>query len=268
MLEIVYTCEVAMKKTIILITKTDLLQYRFETLLDSIDHELIISASKIETLKHLNYLNNQVDLFIFDLDDSIEMFSLIQEVKERDIQTPIILLSSFNDKNTFLNAIKLGIDDFIIKPFDDERMNLTINKYLISSEPQVKNQVRNYEKDLSLEIKKANKGSYPITFISFNFIGKNKLYLANAFMKKLQEEKWDTDKALFYKKHHILGIFPFSGKKNLKVIEEKMKFYYQSITNNKNAYKQSDMILGSYIYPDDVKNFDHLIDELQEGAIH
>lgn len=251
-----------MEKTILLVTKTDLLQFRMESLLDKINHELIITHSKVEAIHKLNYFNNDIDLFILDLDDDIEMFSLINEINSRNIHKPIILLSSFNDKSTFLKAIKLGIDDFIIKPFDDERMTSTLNKYLKEKVIEVRNEVRNYQKDLSLEIKKASKGAYPITFIIFNFLGKNKLYLANTFMRKLLNEKWDTDKAIFYAKDVIIGIFPFSGQKNLRVIEEKMKFYYSVINENKSTFNATDMIMQSIIYPTQVENYDDLIDEI------
>jgi len=251
-----------MEKTILLVTKTDLLQFRMESLLDKIDHELIITHSKIDAIHKLNYFNNELDLFILDLDDDIEMFSLIDEINERKINKPIILLSSFNDKSTFLKAIKLGIDDFIIKPFDDERMTTTLNKYLREKAVEVRNEVQNYQKDLSLEIKKASKGAYPITFVVFNFIGKNKLFLANTFMRKLLSEKWDTDKAIFFTKDTIIGIFPFSGQKNLKVIEEKMKFYYSVIRKDKSAYRESDMIMQSLIYPTQVGGYQDLIHEI------
>jgi len=251
-----------MEKTILLVTKTDLLQFRMESLLDKINHELIITHSKIDAIHKLNYFNNEFDLFIFDLDDDIEIFLLIDEINNRKIDKPIILLSSFNDKSTFLKAIKLGIDDFIIKPFDDERMTTTLNKYLREEAIEVRNEVRNYQKDLSFEIKKAQKGAYPITFIIFNFIGKNRLYLANTFMRKLLNEKWDTDKAIFYTKEVIIGIFPFSGQKNLRVIEEKMKFYYSLINESKNTYKDSDMIMQSLIFPTQVTGYDDLIYEI------
>lgn len=253
-----------MDKTILLVTKTDLLQFRMESLLNKINHELIITHSKIDAIHKLNYFNNDFDLFILDLDDDIEMFSLIDEINNRQINKPIILLSSFNDKNTFLKAIKLGIDDFIIKPFDDERMTSTLNKYLREKVVEVRNEVRNYQKDLSLEIKKANKGAYPVTFIIFNFVGKNKLYFANTFMRKLLNEKWDTDKAIFYTKDVIIGIFLFSGQKNLKVIEEKMKYYYSVINENKNASEGTDMIMQSLIYPTQVGDYDDFIYEINK----
>ena len=81
-------------------------------------------------------------------------------------------------------------------------------------------------------------------------------------MRKLLSEKWDTDKAIFYTKDVIIGIFPFSGQKNLRVIEEKMKFYYSVIKKDKSTYKESDMIMQSFIYPTQVGEFDDLIYEI------
>ena len=81
-------------------------------------------------------------------------------------------------------------------------------------------------------------------------------------MRKLLNEKWDTDKAIFYAKDVIIGIFPFSGQKNLRVIEEKMKYYYSVISDNKNPYKDTDMIMQSLIYPTQVGGYEDLIYEI------
>ena len=252
-----------MKKTIMLITKTDLVEYRFISLLDS-KYDLIISSSEQDVITKLNYRNNKIDLFILDLDINEKVFSLIEQIKERKITKPIIVLSNQNDKKHFIRAIKLGIDDYIIKPFEDKRMEMTLNKYLETDFIPLRNEVINYKEDILLEIKKSKKGSYPVTFIVFRFIGRNKLYLTNAFMKMIRTKIWDTDKVLFYTKHSIIMILPFSGIENINLIEEKMKFYYSEIIKDKKTFDDTGMISLKKIYPNDVLDFENLIFEIDQ----
>lgn len=250
-----------MKKIIFLITSMDLIKFRFKTIFENsnFDYQLVISNSKIDALHKLNYYNNKVDLLIVDLEDYNKVSSLMKELKIRKIENPVIYLSDSSDRKSFVRIVKLGIDDYIIKPFDDKRMSITLNKYLNEDSEVIMTKVTNYEQDISLAIKRAKKGAYPITFIIFDFIGKNKLFLANKFMKKLQGEIWDTDKALFYTKYAIIGIFPFSGYKNKEVIEEKMKHYYMEVVNSKAVFLETNMEMLDIIFPTNVESYDDLI---------
>lgn len=254
-----------MKKTVVLVTRTDIVEYRFLSLLDE-DCDLIISSSKKDVLSKLNYRNNKVDLILLDLGISEEAFSLIEEIKDRKISKPIILLANQSDKKHFVRAIKLGIDDYIIKPFEDKRMEMTLKKYLDSENIPIRNEVSDYQSDLHLEIKKAKKGEYPATFMIFRFVGNNKLMMTNLFMKKLRNKLWDTDKVLFYSKHTIIGIFLFSGIESINLIEEKMRYYYEEATEGRNVFYETDMLIMKKVFMVDFKNFDELIYDIDNFA--
>jgi hypothetical protein len=128
----------------------------------------------------------------------------------------------------------------------------------------IKNEVLNYQEDILLEIKRSKKGNYPVTFITFKFIGKNKLYLTNTFMKIINSKIWDTDKFLFNTKYSVIGIFPFAGVENIQLIEEKMKFYYSEIIEGKSIFDDTGMLILKKIYPQDVTDYDNLIYEINQ----
>lgn len=49
-------------------------------------------------------------------------------IKEKCPKTRIIMLTADKDKRTIMNAIKLGIDDYIIKPIDEEKVRFALIK--------------------------------------------------------------------------------------------------------------------------------------------
>lgn len=68
------------------------------------------------------FKNNQVDVVITDINmpkmNGLEMIRHIKEIKP-DIST--LVVSAYNETEYFIEAIKLGIDGFILKPFEIEQ---------------------------------------------------------------------------------------------------------------------------------------------------
>jgi signal transduction histidine kinase/DNA-binding response OmpR family regulator/phosphotransferase system HPr-like phosphotransfer protein len=73
------------------------------------------------------------DLIITDLMMPImNGFQLIEKVKSDDKlrQIPIIVLSALNDTSEKLKALRIGVDDYLLKPFNEEELQLKVS-YLI-----------------------------------------------------------------------------------------------------------------------------------------
>ena len=45
---------------------------------------------------------------------------------------PIILITGFNDIKLAVRAMRIGADDFIIKPFDKDQLEVTVDRALIN----------------------------------------------------------------------------------------------------------------------------------------
>ncbi|MFN2354916.1 MAG: response regulator [Desulfopila sp.] len=57
------------------------------------------------------------DLVIIDLMmPGIDGFGVLKEVKKRVPQTSVIILTGYGDQQSFNDALRLGADDFILKP--------------------------------------------------------------------------------------------------------------------------------------------------------
>ena len=66
--------------------------------------------------------------------DGIE---LIARIKELGWDMPVIMLSGVNDVRTVVEAMKLGACDFITKPFEEDTLQRTIEKFLVlEAQPQ------------------------------------------------------------------------------------------------------------------------------------
>jgi hypothetical protein len=136
-------------------------------------------------------------------------------------------------KEEIIEYLKMGISDFIILPMDQKRINKTLDKFLHSSKNIVDiNNVNNHYKDvLALELKKSNKGNYPVVFSLMIFNEMDGYKHAQNFLKEIVDDLWDTDQIMFFRKNVLLGIHPFSGYENTPIIKEKFQEKYSSFRN-------------------------------------
>jgi putative two-component system response regulator len=98
------------------------------------DPELIIKRAE-NGKKLLELIENEdcPDLLILDLMmpvmDGFEVLKKIKTTRE-DNYFPIIVLSALSDKNSVVDALKLGADDYIIKPFFVEELKARVYNML------------------------------------------------------------------------------------------------------------------------------------------
>jgi two-component system OmpR family response regulator len=77
-------------------------------------------------LEALTLLRKQKwDLVILDINlPTIDGFSLLEKLREKDLQTPVLLLSARGDNADVTQGLKLGADDYVRKPFGLEELVL------------------------------------------------------------------------------------------------------------------------------------------------
>ena len=73
---------------------------------------------------------NYYDLVILDITmpyiDGLELASIIKKINKG---TKIIILSAHSDKDTLIRAIKIQVDDYLIKPLNIKDLNECLNKF-------------------------------------------------------------------------------------------------------------------------------------------
>ena len=67
----------------------------------------------------------EYDFFIFDINvPDVDGFELLQFIKDKNIETPLIFISAMVDIEEVSKGFKLGCSDYLKKPFDLEELEL------------------------------------------------------------------------------------------------------------------------------------------------
>lgn len=95
-----------------------------------------LKASFCEVSSAISYLlNNEIDLILLDLTlpntDGIE---LIRKIKSEFNKIDIIVISARNDSLSLQKSLNLGVIDYILKPFKQNRLESSLNQYKLRKE--------------------------------------------------------------------------------------------------------------------------------------
>ena len=105
------------------IVKNILLKIGFETIYEADNGN--------EALDHL--ANSQIDLVITDWNmPEMDGLTLVKSIRGNDklAKTPILMVTTENAKDDILNALRNGVDNYVVKPFTQEVMKEKILKIL------------------------------------------------------------------------------------------------------------------------------------------
>jgi two-component system, OmpR family, response regulator VicR len=89
------------------------------------------------------FVDNSIDLCLIDVMlPKLDGFSLAERIRQYDHQIPILFLTAKSLKEDRIKGLKLGADDYIIKPYSIEELILRMNVFL---------RRKNIQKDTSLK---------------------------------------------------------------------------------------------------------------------
>lgn len=84
--------------------------------------------------KALRYLKNEKpDLILLDIKmDNMDVIETLKQIREMENGTdiPVIMLTARGDKRSIVETQRLGICDYVLKPFDPQELRLRIEKAL------------------------------------------------------------------------------------------------------------------------------------------
>lgn len=96
------------------------------------ESEIFEAHNGAEALRKLN--STAFDLLILDIVmEGIDGVAVFKEAKKLQPNARIVMCSSFSETNTVIDLINLGIDDFIVKPFSEERFMETLSRNLAAA---------------------------------------------------------------------------------------------------------------------------------------
>lgn len=71
---------------------------------------------------------NRYDLLILDINvPSMNGLEVCKKIRQDDRSTPILMLTAFGDVNDKVEALNLGADDYLVKPFHFDELTARIN---------------------------------------------------------------------------------------------------------------------------------------------
>lgn len=94
-------------------------------------YDVITVNSGVRALKYLN--KNKPDLILLDirmpLRDGFEILREIQTMEDR-ASIPVVMLTGMEDRRYVMESIKLGIRDYVLKPFDPNDLLARVRRIL------------------------------------------------------------------------------------------------------------------------------------------
>jgi DNA-binding response OmpR family regulator len=101
----------------------------FIILLEDMFSEIYIADNGKDALRQ--YIEKKPDIIILDIRmPIIDGLEVAKQIRKNDDKTPIIMLTGYSDKELLLNAVNLKLEEYIIKPIDFKKFNVTIDKLI------------------------------------------------------------------------------------------------------------------------------------------
>lgn len=123
------------KKCILAVDDTAIILTRIADILRN-DYEVITVNSGVRALKYL--AQEKPDLILLDVHmtpkDGVDTLREIRAMKDR-ADIPVIMLTGVENKEVVLTSLKLGIRDYILKPFSSDDLLKRIRGVLEPKEP-------------------------------------------------------------------------------------------------------------------------------------
>ena len=123
-------------------------------------------------------------------------FALAERVRETDKQLPVLFLTALDDKASKQRGYRLGIDDYVAKPFDMDLLMLRVGALLRRanierSRELVAGNLRMAEEEHTAYV---NGEELPLTVREFDLLFKLLSYPRRTFTRRqLMDEFWDYD---------------------------------------------------------------------------
>lgn len=172
--------------------------YRVKKLLEGVPVEVFTATTVYESINRVGNLQTLLDIVIVDVNLGAEDgFDLIARLKDINPNIIVIILTSVNTRKSFVRAIRVGANDYILKPFEDEYVKsklMTHIKYLESSKAISTTSQRQIDTNIYNAVKKAIRENHELLIgLILVYNKKNPAQTANnvrdlALMKHLYSE--------------------------------------------------------------------------------
>ena len=121
-------------------------------ILESNFNDLYIASNGFEAVSIFDQYMDKIDLVIVDIDiDTISGLDVANVIKQANQDIKVIVLSDVSNTEYFVEAIRINVDSFLLKPFDDTSL---IDEATTLLENRVKNIILQDTQDLNKHYEK------------------------------------------------------------------------------------------------------------------
>ncbi|CUT02607.1 sigma-54-dependent transcriptional regulator [Candidatus Kryptobacter tengchongensis] len=116
-----------MKFKVMVIDDDELFNQSITQVLNDSGYNVASYLSGEEALKNLQ--NERPDIILLDIFLKGENgLDILKKIKQEEPTLPVLMITAYSDVNLAVQAIKLGADDFILKPLDFEQLEIAMQK--------------------------------------------------------------------------------------------------------------------------------------------
>lgn len=103
-----------------------------KTYLEKESYQVIQFFHGQDTLDYLEKINEPINLWILDimLGDEISGYDIIKNIREKDLNVPVIFTSARDQDLDKIIGLELGSDDYITKPYSPKELVLRVNNII------------------------------------------------------------------------------------------------------------------------------------------
>lgn len=192
-------------------------------------------------------IKNSYDILITDINmPNMNGIELIKEVKIKDPNQMILVLSAYNTPQYLIPLLKMGVNNYLIKPFDLQRFSMTLLKCVLVIEDMKNTQEKQkILKEELLHLRKENKELKEL-------LSKDKPTVSKKIEIKPVEndnkENVDLDKLI-----ELLGIDTIESAQKLDELIESTDFLINKLKNN--SQSRSELVTIGDLYFELSKEF-------------
>jgi len=210
---------------ILIVDDSKNIRITIQHLLENENHEFDIAMNGKEALDKI--LTNEFDLVFLDIRmPTMDGMEVLREIRKKGNKTPVVILSAYGTVDNAVEAMKLGVVDFMTKPFTPTEIRELLQSF--EKREALNEEEEEPEKELSL----AELEQYVKRLIS-----SEKYEKAMDILKKYLEKYQDSGIIYYY-----LGLLSESRED----FEKALKYYRTALVFN-NELVQAEINLGKLL---------------------
>ena len=158
-------------------------------------YEVVTAADGIEALERME--EAKFDMLLTDIMmPRMDGFELAESIRLTDKNLPIIFMTAKDDKPSQMLGYNLGIDDYVVKPFDMDVLQMKIGALLRRAKIETEKELRvgNFLMNAEERYAAVDGEEIALTVREFDLLFKLLSYPKKTFTRSaLMEEFWDFD---------------------------------------------------------------------------